>query len=221
VGAADRRLLDAHAGGIRELERSLELALAAPPPGCTRPPAPAPATASFAGETSSLERLVPAALRLAAHAFQCDSTRVITNMWVKSSSRQTYPWVGVTARHHDLSHKTDAASLAEQARAEAWWCQQMADFVDLLKAMPEAGGTVFDNTLAVWAHELANGAGHTAKAQPWVLAGSAGGSFRTGRSLDLPGRASNDLLVSIGRAFGLPLETFGKKELNRGALPLA
>ena len=65
---------------------------------------------------------------------------------------------------------------------------------------------------------MANG-NHSEKRQGLILAGSAGGYFKTGRWLrysDDPSRAN--VLVSIQNAFGIPSTTFGAPGWSTGPL---
>ncbi len=57
-----------------------------------------------------------------------------------------------------------------------------------------------------------------------MLAGSAGGVFRTGRFVDYlanggSARQHNDLLVTIANAMGTDDKTFGDPQYSTGALP--
>jgi hypothetical protein len=61
----------------------------------------------------------------------------------------------------------------------------------------------------VWIHEQSNGGSHDRNDMPFVLAGSCGGFFGTGRCIDFQGRPHNDLLVTLAHAMNVPLERFG------------
>jgi hypothetical protein len=81
------------------------------------------------------------------------------------------------------------------------------------------GKSMLDNSLVVWLNGLGKGNNHTRDNIPYVLAGSAGGYFPTGRYLTYD-NAHNDLMVSILNAMGLPNEkTFGDPSLCKGPLP--
>jgi len=68
---------------------------------------------------------------------------------------------------------------------------------------------MLDTTLVLWAKELGDGRAHTCVDVPWILAGNAGGFFRTGRYLSLGGATHDQVLTSVCNAFGLENETFG------------
>ncbi|HSQ63338.1 MAG TPA: hypothetical protein VLM85_08990 [Polyangiaceae bacterium] len=54
---------------------------------------------------------------------------------------------------------------------------------------------------------------------PYVLAGSAGGSFKTGRHVQCNGRPPNDLYVSIQNAFGITDTVFATRARARVRSP--
>jgi hypothetical protein len=86
---------------------------------------------------------------------------------------------------------------------------------------------VVDSTLIYASGEMGNPALHSTRNVPTVLGGGVNGKFRMGRRLKAPadcppsnlackpgdpefkGTANNHLLVSIARAFGVPIDTFG------------
>src|SRR5262249_30285119 len=104
----------------------------------------------------------------------------------------------------------------------AFHAQQFADLIAAFKAIPEGNGTMLDNSLLLWMPELGNGWHDLFKLQV-VMAGSAGGVFKTGRYVkyaetnsspqngyDVPvGPPKNKLLVSIMQAFGLNQNSIG------------
>jgi hypothetical protein len=72
----------------------------------------------------------------------------------------------------------------------------------------------------VWGNELGVGNRHTRRDVPFVMAGSCGGFFKTGRYLKYPaGTKHNDLLVSLCNAMGLAEQkTFGNPAYCTGPL---
>jgi hypothetical protein len=54
---------------------------------------------------------------------------------------------------------------------------------------------------------------------PFVLAGNVADQFRTGRFVEYAdAKYHNDLLATIGKAFGLDSDTFGDKRFSNGPL---
>jgi hypothetical protein len=197
-GAADRLRLDAHLTGIRELEQRLSMT----PTACT--PLTLPAKLNTR-DMASFPAVTKLQLDLLILAHSCGLTRVSTFMFANADSWQYFPWIGVNEEHHELSHAgdNDTASQAKLVTINQWHSEQIAYLLDGLSAAKEADGTsLLDNTVLLWGNELGAGNTHSHKNIPWLLAGGAGGFFKTGRALQLADRPHNDLLVSVCQAMG-------------------
>lgn len=159
---------------------------------------------------------------LLASAFACDITRVATVMWSMSTTNHVLSFVdpSITEGHHTLAHKgyEDTVKVEQNTKINAWYAQQMASLIDRLKSIPEGDGTVFDNTVILWTNEQSQGNSHNRSNMPYVLAGSAGGHFNTGRYVQYEGLGHNRLLISIAQAMGLDIEEFGDPQFGTGAL---
>jgi hypothetical protein len=91
-----------------------------------------------------------------------------------------------------------------------------------LDSIPEGDGTVLDHSLVVWGSEIAKGNSHSFDSLPFVVAGGAAGTLKTGQFLRFGKGAAyhNQLLVSIAQAMGLSNVTkFGTNDRGGGALP--
>jgi hypothetical protein len=139
-----------------------------------------------------------------------------------SNVRFTWLPTPINEGHHDLSHRSDedADAVAKLTRINTWYASQLAGLIDRLKAIPEGDGTVFDNTLILWANELAKGNTHSRVGAGYVLAGRAAGALRTGRFLDYTGQSipHNNLLVSLLNLMDVPDKSFGKTDWCTGPL---
>jgi hypothetical protein len=97
----------------------------------------------------------------------------------------------------------------------------MTQFAYLLRKLNEVvepdGSRLLDNTVVMTWSEMATGT-HVLKNVPYLLAGSAGGYFKTGRWLKYAGEPHGNLLVSLLNAMGVPVTTFGKPEWCTGPL---
>jgi len=68
----------------------------------------------------------------------------------------------------------------------------------------EGAGTMFDNTVILWCNELGVGNNHSHEKLPMLIAGNAGGYFKTGQAITLPnGTPHNRLLLSLCHAMGM------------------
>ena len=117
-------------------------------------------------------------------ALACDQTRLTHLMWNGETSQQTFPWLGITNPHHDMSHQDGNGATAEKlVKVGRWYAEQVAYFLGKLDGVMEVNGkTMLDNSVVDWANGLGRGSNHTRKDTPYVLAGSAGGYLTTGKS---------------------------------------
>jgi len=151
-------------------------------------------------------------------ALSCDLTRVASVMLAPSRSPIAMSWIGLQEAHHLLSHNQDLPALIN---INKFYAAEIAKIIADLKAIPEGAGSMFDNTLLVWCNELGLGWSHTHDHIPFMLAGSAGGYFKTGQLVTAAnGTAQNDLFISICQAMGLgDVKTFGNPKYCKGPLP--
>jgi hypothetical protein len=215
LDASDRARLDAHLGGLRNIEQRL----AGVAKSCAPLTMPAKADPR-AMENYPLVGKLQTDLMVLAHS--CDLTRVSTFMWANADSWQYYPWVGVNEEHHELSHggDDDAATRDKLITINAWHAEQIAYLLDRLAAVKEAdGSSLLDSSVVLWGNELGAGNTHTYKDIPWLLAGGGGGRLRGGRFLQFKDRPHNDLLVSLCNAMGFEdVTSFGIPGVCTGPL---
>jgi hypothetical protein len=121
---------------------------------------------------------------------------------------------------HSLGHEAqgDNEQGAEFNRRVRWTMGELAYLLDQLQSIPEADGTMLDNTLVFLVSENST-PHHSTENMPFVLAGNVGGYFDQGRYLEYDDHTHNDLLVSIQNAFGVESETFGVESYCNGPLP--
>jgi hypothetical protein len=223
LSGADKLKVEAHLAQLRQIEMGLAASVSA----CVKPMAPAigasaPVLYNASGmeikQSPNADADVPLRNQLAQDmlvaAMACDMARVGTIMMAPSRSDIFLTWVpgGMANSHHDLSHLGNADMVAQQTLVaiNQWYASQVARLVTGLKAVPENGGTMFDNTVVLWINELGIGNAHTHTNIPVVLVGSAGGYFKTGQAVTMPaGTPHNRLLLSLCRAMGLNDTVFG------------
>jgi hypothetical protein len=221
LGSVDQTKLDNYLQSFRDLEARITRSPAAL--GCGKPDAPTDPK----GGSEVLPEVAKLQVENLAMAFACDLTRVATFQLAFEGHQGIYPWLGVTTRHHDLSHCDHDATAAPraypaQARISTWHAEVIAGLVARLRSIPEGTGTVFDSTLIVWINTLTYGATHSNSRTPVLLIGNAGGALRTGgRFIRIAAgerRTLADLYAPIAGAFGLESATFGEAKYNLGAL---
>ena len=188
LGAADAARLDTHLQSIREVERSLSIAAPTPTGTCT-PPDPTgwladKSKGNVAGPNEDFLPIGTAQMDLLAAAIACNLTRVATLQW--GGTGVYAPYLGATFKtdHHTISHDDQSAPGSPIEVIQNWYAKHFAYLLARLDAMPEGNGTVLDNTAVVWFSEIAQGS-HEHYDMPFVIAGGAGGAFKTGRYVNL------------------------------------
>lgn len=224
LSSSDRVKLDQYLTSVRELE--LRIDNLGNGGTCVKPPAP-----TATGESPYEER-VSVTLDLAALAFECDVTRVISFMFGRGNSMQDFGFLfgGESTPHHHTSHHVGNSALQQKLREiSRWEVDHVATFLNRLDRTQEAGGrTILDNTLAYFNSEISDGNVHRKYDMPILLAGSAGGRLKvdgthymyTDMNFPRPllgpkgGPHGIKLFVSIMNAFGIPDQTFGDESAS-------
>ncbi|EDM73606.1 Tat (twin-arginine translocation) pathway signal sequence domain protein [Plesiocystis pacifica SIR-1] len=154
-----------------------------------------------------------------------DRTRVATMHWSASGTDkgpadgQHYTHLGLglegpVVADHEMSHNGDWNVRRNQTRVFRWYYEQLAYFVDRLKSIPDGDGTLFDSTVIVVCSEF-GGYNHSYNDVPCVLIGNAGGSFDTGKYIDVHNggfRPYANLMLSLAEGLGAPLQSFGESD---------
>ncbi len=189
----------------------------------------------FGGEPY-FDAIADAHIDLIALAFACDVTRFAT-LLLGDLSYAGNPLGLPEDNHGGVAHTYDGSPVgtngnptgsgtpstwAPLAKFNRYAYGKLARMLDRLTAYG-----VVDSTLVYANSEMGNPALHSTRNVPTVLAGGANGKFRMGRRLksvaDCPssslackpgdaefsGTANNHLLVSIARAFGVGIDSFG------------
>jgi hypothetical protein len=216
LGAEDRHKLEAHLTAVAEVEKRLDV-INQLGGACQLPDVVNPGDIYADENFPEIGRLQ---MDLLVMSLACDLTRVGSIQWSTSVSNKQFGWLGISEGHHDLSHDGDenADSQAKLVQINTWYAEQFAYLLQKMKDVPEGEGTMLDNTAVLWVNELGIGNTHSRRDQPFVLAGSCGGYFKTGRYLNFDGgKYHNDLLVSLCHAMDFPLSTFGNAAYCSGS----
>jgi hypothetical protein len=217
VGAEDRKLLEEHAGFVREMERDLRAAEEAK--AGHKVPEPEPGVRK---ENDNMPRIAKMQVDLMVNSFVNDFARVGTLQFTNSVGQAKMRWLGITEGHHELSHEPDsnAKAVEKLTKINRWFCEQLAYLCKRLSETPEPGGpgSLLDNTTIIWTNELGKGNSHTQDNIPFVLVGG-GLGFKTGRAVKFPKVPHNRLHLALAHAFGHRITKFGNPDFC-GAGPL-
>jgi hypothetical protein len=205
VSAPDRARLEEYLGNVREIERRIERAEARSATDVTSVGAPVGVPASFEEHAALMFDLL-------AVAYQSDLTRVFTYMMAREASQRTYPALGIPETHHDVSHHGNQPDkMALHAKIDTHYAQLFAAFVEKLRSMPEADGSVLDHSLIVFGCGMSDGQAHSAYPLPLAAVGGAGGRIKGNRFVVAPEWSSvANFWLSVAGMFGSPIERFGE-----------
>jgi hypothetical protein len=216
LGAADATKVQGHLDAIRDIEK--QLTAVAPPVtiNCKAPQRPVDPNVS---DRSTVPAAVKLQIDLIVQALACDVTRVITFSPSDSGFTCGAPWLGEPRDIHLISHNKypGADWPGTAAKVMTWMYQQQAYLMQQLASIPEGDGTLLDHTLIYAPHEFGDDSGlHSYDNLLLSLAGDAGGYLKTGRFVSMPGKAHNNVLVTLANAMGVPVKTFGDATLCDG-----
>jgi hypothetical protein len=217
LGAAEREKLDVHATSVRDLEQRLALLQSRPAPtGQCANVAPPSALAQI---EANVPTLMDTMLDLGAVALGCGLVQILTFQFGNSGEKWRFDWLGIHRNSHDdIAHRDDGKDpeiTALLVQINRWYAQRVARFAAALDTIPEGDGTVLDNTLIVWANELATGK-HGLDDIPIALIGGASGQLRRGfRVVDQGPKTYHTLGCSLLGLMGAPAPGLGE-EANCG-----
>lgn len=200
LAATDNLKVDEYMSGIRDLEKKLETPVAT----CSVPTRP---VADYAHEAK-----IKMLSDLMVLAFQCDATRVITFMLGNAGDNRSFDFIGAPGGHHALSHHGgSAASFDALKKIDKWEVTQLAYLLEKMDSIVEPNGmTMLDNSSVFFSSEIEDGDAHRHTNLPVILAGSAGGTFKTGRHVKYSATPLANLFTSMLNATGVANTKFGQ-----------
>ncbi len=204
LGAEERAKLDAHATSIRQMEERLaqqEEILNNPEPvavECTEPSDPGAGSEALTNSVLHMD--------LAINAFACNLTRVAAVQFGHHQTTQvSLAEVGSPGDwHNGFLHSDNPRT--RLINVERWLSAQFVAAANQLKQTPapDGNGSLFDQTLMVWARDMGDAVAHDGSDMRFVLSGGAGGYLKTGGSyIDGGGQAHSKVLFNILEAMGI------------------
>lgn len=143
---------------------------------------------------------------IAALSASCGANPVI---FIKYPGNYVFKGLGINTESHSLSHRLDNAGMQGSClpnavkmllQVDAYYAQKYANLVRMLDSIPEGGGTVLDNSAAVWFNEMSDGNAHNLNNAPIIQAGGAGGYFKTGWIINVDSAAPGAANLSNGNS---------------------
>ncbi|MEZ5399931.1 MAG: DUF1552 domain-containing protein [Bryobacteraceae bacterium] len=213
LGAGDRQKLEEYVESIRDVERRIDVAM-------RKPPVDLPETERPAGAADSWVENVRVLFDLQALALQADLTRVWTFLYGREATSMSFPHLGITMGHHEISHHNfEKEKLDALAKINVDQSRLFAHFLSRLDGLKEGGGTLLDHSLILYGSNLSVPTSHSQRDLPIIVAGGAAGRVKGGRYLKFAGDETpltNLYLTMLDKA-GIPTEKFGDSTgpLNR------
>ena len=217
ISAADQHTLDNYLDGVRSLEKRIaaierQQAEAARDQGGKKSAKTGkysdPITVTVPKDGSPWSERFRVMADLMILGFQTDVTRVCSF----GSLGGNFPELGFTDDHHSLSHndyRADKVKLTKLLQIERLLIQQVAYVVQRMKDLKDGNGSLLDHSLMLFGSGMGEGAYHTTKDYPTIVAGSANGTVRQGRYIAQAKGNQGDLLMGMlaraGCTLGKPI----------------
>jgi hypothetical protein len=212
VGAADRSRIDQYFTSLRELEQRLDLQMQKPPPA---PTCKVPQSVKERVAPGTDVDLVAQRHRLMtdvmAMAVACNQARVFNMTY--SSAQEGLSKKGLDKIHHTITHEEQVdEKLGYQPTNFMFITRAMESYAYFIKAfasIPEGNGTLLDNC-AIYAHsDQENAKIHSINGVPMMVAGKAGGRFKTGLHIDGKGEAPSPVALTLLKTLGANVSEWG------------
>jgi hypothetical protein len=219
LGTEDRKAIEAHHESVRALEMQLSSAGAPSAGGGGGKCSPQKGMMIDVNDPAKYPDILDAHLWLMVDAIKCGITRIATVQLSDSSGNNiNFAFVpGVPPKgtgyksafrnYHDLGHNPVLGGTDHKRIVDKWMVAQVAKLCDRLKAVPEGGTTLLDNSIVLMGNHMQDGSNHDANHIPWLTVGSCAKFFKTGQCLP-EGKPTNGVMTEICNAFGV-MSPFG------------
>ena len=216
LGPTDKRKLDEYLSSIREIERQMEKAAKDSTQIDPKMDKPYGIPADFAEHFRLMTDIVTV-------AFQADLTRVLTFLITREGTSRAYRELGIPDGHHPLTHHQGKPELMEKVRQiNEYHTAQLAAWLTKLKSIKEGDSNLLDNSMIVYGAGLSDGNRHTHEDLPTLIAGRAGGYFKTGRRIVCRRETPMcNLFLTMMERMGVQMEYFGDSSGRLNGLDLA
>ena len=208
LGVNDRRRLDAHLDGIRQLEREIS---ALPPEACSKPDRPTETNVDVEGQ-EPLAEVNRVMAQLVAKAFACDLTRICTFFLTGGSAYPVYGNLGHVRGLHELSH--EFASQEKVHAAVTYNMRLLNELLTIMRDTTDGDSNLLDHSVWLCTSDVAEGLTHSSNDYPIIIAGHANGHFRypgVHHRGTIEDNTSN-VLLSVMQAAGTGLTEIGAEQ---------
>jgi hypothetical protein len=211
LGREDRQRVDQYFTSLRQVEQQLGMLLEKPAPAeaCVVPTEPQSSELGPTWETAMKTHDLLG--QLVTMALACNQTRVFNI--ALSNAGSNLRKAGDPVSFHELTHEEAVdEQLGYQPKATFFIERSMETFASMLKmldSVKEGAGTLLDNTLVLATSESNFAKTHSVDNLPIMVAGRAGGKWKSGQHVDGKGEPSSRVGLTIQQALGMPVSTWG------------
>ncbi len=207
LDAADKGKMDEYMTAVRDIEMRIENAekFRVEVPEEQRPN----------GVPETYEEHIRMMYEMMVLGFQTDTTRVATFLLAHDGSGRSFPEIGVSSGHHQISHHQRKENNLEQiAKIDKFYVEQFAWFLEKLKNTPDGDGNLLDNSMILYGGGIRDGDRHDHVDLPLVLAGH-GGNLKQGRVITADqGTPMTNLYLSLIDRMGAKADRVGDSNGN-------
>jgi hypothetical protein len=212
LGAADRQRVDQYFTSVRQVEQQLGQLLERPAPAeaCLVPKEPGKVAL---GPTWDVAMQAHDLLgQLVVMALSCNQTRVFNV--ALSNAGSNLRKAGDPVAFHELTHEEPVdEKLGYQPKATFFMEKSMETFASMLRmmdAVPEGVGTLLDHSLILATSESNFAKIHSVDNLPIMVAGLAGGKWKSGQHISGSGDSSARVGLTIQQVMGMPVTSWGE-----------
>jgi len=143
---------------------------------------------------------------IAALTAACNANPVIV---LKYPSSFVFSGLGISSDSDLLAHRINSAGMQGPCapnvvenllKIDGYYAQKFANLVNMLDGISEDGGTLLDNTVALWMSDASDGCARNLNNSPIIQAGSGGGYFKTGKIIHLDAASGATPEQMLGRS---------------------
>jgi hypothetical protein len=212
LGSADRQRVDQYFTSVRQIEQQLGTMLEKPAPAdaCLLPKEPVKSALGPTWEMAVKNHDLLA--ELVVMALACNQTKVFN--LALSTAGSNLRKAGEPISLHELTHEEAVdEKLGYQPKATFFIERSMETFATMLKLMDqvkEGDGTLLDHSLLLATSESNFAKIHSVDNLPIMVAGKAGGKWKSGQHISGNGDASSRVGLTIQQTLGMPVTAWGE-----------
>jgi hypothetical protein len=175
LGVGDRRMVNDYLDAVRQIETRIQKSEKA------NATSPLPIVPQPAGIPEDFDEHIKLLIDLMHLAFQGEITRVSCFQIARELSGRSYPWIGVSEAHHQISHhQLDPHNIQQKTKIDAYHMTLFARLIEKMRNTPDGDGTLLDHSILVYGGGMGDGDKHTPMDLPVTIVGGGCGTLPKG-----------------------------------------